>query len=199
MPQQILVIHGGDAFNSYEEYIEALKAKTVNLERETTKGWKAQLGERLGADYQVLTPQMPCKQNAKYSEWIIWFEKHLPFLRDGVILIGHSLGGIFLTKYLSENRVPVHIKATLLVAAPYNTPTEHPLGDFVLTALLQQFEEQAGSVILYHSADDFVVPFSNAERYAQALPNAELQRFENRGHFNDEAFPELEKDIQRIV
>jgi len=43
---------------------------------------------------------MPCIENAKYNEWKIQFEKYLKRTDNDLILIGMSLGGIFLTKYL---------------------------------------------------------------------------------------------------
>ena len=118
--QQVFVIHGGNAFNSYEEYISALEEKVVSLEDFTRKGWKKSLQEKLGAEYEVFNPQMPNGQNAKYPEWKIYFEKFLPLFSDNVIFVGHSLGGIFLAKYFSENKVSKKIKATILIAAPYD-------------------------------------------------------------------------------
>ena len=61
------------------------------------------LDKVLGGGYEVLIPQMPNSQNARYSEWKILFEKIISILDDEIILIGHSLGGIFLVKYFSEN------------------------------------------------------------------------------------------------
>jgi hypothetical protein len=49
---------------------------------------------------------MPNPMNARYNEWKILFKKIVLLLDDNVILIGHSLGAIFLVKYLSENKFP---------------------------------------------------------------------------------------------
>ncbi|MES2225816.1 MAG: alpha/beta hydrolase [Patescibacteria group bacterium] len=200
MKTQIFTIHGGHARNSYEEYLEWLRNKEVDLEylRGESKDWKGYLGERLGDSYEVYSPQMPCKENAKYAEWKIWFEKFVPYMEDGVILIGHSLGGIFLAKYLSENSFPKKIAATFLVATPYNTPTEHPRADFNILGPLLRFEEQCGEIFLYHSKDDQIVPFSNFERYQKDLPGAHLRIFDKAGHFNDEELPEILIDIKGI-
>jgi hypothetical protein len=59
---------------------------------------------------------MPAKQDADYIAWKIWFEKLFPFLQpENVILIGSSLGTIFLSKYLSENIFPRTIQSLHLV------------------------------------------------------------------------------------
>ena len=196
--QQVVIIHGGETFDSYQMYLENLRVKQVDFSKRMAQDWKQHLPERLGQVCEVIAPSMPCKQNAKYLEWKIWFEKFIPLLRDGVILIGHSLGGIFLVKYLSENTLPIVVQATFLVGAPCNTPTQHPIADFVLTQPLNGFAQQAGVMVLFHSHDDEIVPFSNAQKYAELLPDAHLQAFENRGHFNDETFPELEDKLREL-
>jgi predicted alpha/beta hydrolase family esterase len=142
---------------------------------------------------------MPNAQDARYLEWKIWFEKIIPILNKEVILIGHSLGGIFIVKYLSENKFSKKIKTTLLVGTPYNTPTRHPLVDFVITNPLDNFIKQAGKIVMYHSKDDQIVPFSNLEYYRKEIPNADFRIFKNRGHFNTESFPELVKLIIKTI
>jgi uncharacterized protein len=198
MKKQIVVIHGGDAFETYEEYFSYLQRKSITLEKLRQKEWKANLAEALGSEYDVIAPQMPNKQNARYAEWKIWFEKIEPLLNDEIILVGHSLGAIFLAKYLSENSFSEKVRATFLVAAPYNTATNHPLVDFNLTHSLQDFAQRAGDIFLYHSTDDAVVPFSNFELYKASLPKAHIRTFNDRGHFNQADFPEITADIRSL-
>ncbi len=198
MKKQVVVIHGGDAFNTYEEYLEDLKSVTLNLERLRSRGWKSSFQEKLGDEYDVLIPDMPNKMNAKYLEWKIWFEKLIPLMDEKVAFIGHSLGGIFLAKYLSENSFPKTIKATFLIATPYNTTNNHPLADFVISEQLEGLEKQAGKLFIYHSKDDPVVPFEDLQKYVIALPKAQAKIFEDRKHFNQPEFPELVENIKTL-
>ncbi|CAN5749600.1 hypothetical protein BH11PAT2_BH11PAT2_01520 [soil metagenome] len=195
MKQQIFAIHGGNAFETYEEYLADLKQQEVSLERTRSTDWKGNLQKTLGDSYEVILPRMPNSNNARYAEWKIWFEKFLPQFEENIIFIGHSLGGIFLTKYLSEEKYPKKIKATLLVAAPYNAPDDHPYVDFNILTDLSGLERQGGEIILYHSKDDDGVPFTNFERYQRELPSAQTRIFEDRKHFNDATFPEIIEDI----
>lgn len=119
-------------------------------------------------------------------------------LEENVIFIGHSLGGIFLAKYLSEEEYPKRIKATLLVAAPYNTPDDHPYVDFNILTDLSGLQKQGGKIYLYHSKDDQIVPFSNFERYQRELPTASARIFADKQHFRQADFPELITDIQNL-
>jgi len=201
MKKQVLLIHGGNAYSSYEEYLDGLKKSEFSVESldSTRSRWNRNLDKLLGDGFEVIMPQMPCKQNARYAEWKIWFEKIIPFLRDGVVLIGHSLGGIFLAKYLAENDFPVKIAVVYSVAAPFNEKDRgigYSLGDFALPESLQKFQEQVGKIFLYHSEDDPTVPIADLEKYAQALPKAEKTVFQNHGHFMQEHFPEIVEVIK---
>ncbi len=200
MKKQVLIIHGGDTFASYDDYISSLKTKEVDLEKLQYKGWKETICEELGKDYQVITPHMPSKQNAKYFEWKIKIEKFIPYLHDNVILVGHSLGGIFLIKYLSENTFPKKIQAVFLIAAPYDDDaSNYSLADFVLPKNLEQFKQQSGKIFLYYSKDDPVVNFGDFEKYVKSLPSATQRIFTDKGHFNQEEFPELVEDIKKSL
>ena len=195
--KQVLVIHGGDSFAAYEEYIAFLKEMPVELEG--SKGWKGNLNEALGPKYQVILPRMPNSFNAKYEEWKIWFEKYLALLDEDLILVGHSLGGSFLAKYLATESVPLKIRATFLIAAPHDTDGERALVEFDSPEDLTQLQAQGGEIFMYHSTDDPIVAFSEFEKFQAALPDARFRSFTDRGHFLQEEFPELVTDIKNLV
>ncbi len=202
MPQQIVIIHGGDTFETYEEYLKFLKSYDINFERLRLgrQDWKKNLRDVLGSGYEVIAPTMPSIRNAKYLEWKIWFEKLLPYLQEEVILIGHSLGGTFLAKYLAENKFPKRLKAVFLVAPCYDGEgTDYSLADFSLPQSLAGLGEQAPKLFIYHSEDDKVVPFPNLKKFQAQLPNAVVRVFTNRGHFNQEELPELVGDVRNLM
>lgn len=198
MPKQVFLIHGGDVWKTYEDYLAFLKRKEVDFEYHGLRkpGWQENLASRLGDEFQVVRPQMPSKPNSKYEEWKIWFEKFFPFLNDEVILVGSSLGGTFLAKYLAENQFPKKIKAVFLLAACFDDLPEEPLLDFSLPKSLEKIQSQCEKIVLYQSKDDEVVPFSHLAKFQQALPKATVRVFEDRGHFNQEELPELVHDIK---
>jgi predicted alpha/beta hydrolase family esterase len=197
--QQILIIHGGDAFNTYREYLSFLKNAKISLDDiRPQSDWKDNLSKKLGKKFEVLQPSMPNKKNAKYKEWKIWFEKIIPLLDKEVILIGHSLGGAFLSKYLSENKISNKIIATYLVAAPFVDLNSKWLIDFRLPKSLALFFQQSNKIYLIHSKDDPTVPFADLKRYKESLPNTVTQIFSDRGHFGQETFPEIVKLINAL-
>lgn len=200
MQRQIVFIHGGNTYGSYEEYIRDLKRTKLDFARLTKVRWRDTFARELGDGFQVIRPEMPNPNNARYKEWEIWFRKIVPFLEDGVILIGHSMGGIFLAKYLATHRLRVKVAATILIAAPFHDKgMNESLGDFALPYSLRRFGCRGGRILIYHSADDPVVPVAHAGGYKRALPDATVRMFIDKGHFNQSTFPELAKEIQRIV
>ncbi len=204
MKRQVVVIHGGGTFDTYEGYISFLKKWKIDFEeyRHRKKNWKENLGKALGKRFEVIAPRMPNSLNAKYREWKIWFDKFVPHLRTNAILVGHSLGGIFLAKYLSENEFPKKIKATFLVAVPYddkNRDSSYSLADFKLPKSLNRFSGQAGKIFIYHSKDDPLVPFVDSEKYEKALKMVTRRTFAARGHFLQGRLPELIRDIKKSI
>lgn len=189
---QVIVIHGGTTFSNYEDYLHYLRTKPITIDRlKHLPSWKEHLQENLGNKYEVLLPSMPNGTNARYSEWKLWFENIASVITDDCILIGHSLGGVFLAKYLSENKFPPKIKATILIAAPHSDESQEDLGDFKLDRASEQFSSQAGRTTLFFGEDDPVIAATEIEKYRQDLPNADLRIVSAPDHFVRPAFPEL--------
>jgi predicted alpha/beta hydrolase family esterase len=197
--QQIIVIHGGTTFAQYDDYLEYLRTKQPSIDRLTYQTfWKERLQDTLGAEYQVLLPSMPNKTNAKYSEWKLWFDTLSGLFADDCILVGHSLGGIFLAKYLSENTFPHRIKATILIAAPFKDESVEDLADFKLAGISDLFKQQAGKVIVFGGEDDPVISKDELQRYKQELLDADFRIMPAPDHFMRVDFPELTQVLTEL-
>jgi predicted alpha/beta hydrolase family esterase len=203
MKKQVVFIHGGDAFTKHEDFLRHLEQVPLrNVPgSEQSSHWVKTLQDALGEDYEVFMPTMPNKQNARYQEWALWFRRHLPFLRDGVVLVGWSLGGMFLAKFLSEHEIPVSVSSLYLLAAPCGICDDeegNDCGDFQFDpAILNNLTNQVKKCEIWHSEDDFVVPFSHATTYKLALPQATVVTFTDKNHFLVPELPELIKSITK--
>ena len=197
MKKQLILIGGGDSYSRREDFLAALKTQPLfDLPSNSSyKSWKGWLAEALESEWYVAIPQMPNKQNAQYDEWQIWFERHLAELRGEVVLVGYSLGAMFLAKYLSENDFHVTVRALFLLAGPcgtYDDGSGNDCGSFRFDpVLLPKLTEVVSSITIMHSQDDFVVPYEHALKYKEALPEAELVTFTDKNHFLVEELPEL--------
>lgn len=190
--KQIVLIGGGTTFPSQEEYLAYLSTKEVRLDRIAYQPkWKEGLQQALGAGYQVLIPSMPNTTNAKYTEWELYFTRVCEVLEDGCVLIGHSLGGIFLANYLSKHPLPFKPAATILLAAPFRNEDSESLGDFKLDGLSDLFSEQAGAVHIIGAYDDPVIAPADFDAYKAVLPQATAHEISAPDHYVRSAFPEL--------
>ncbi len=193
--RQVCIIHGGDSFASHEEFQQYLKNSDVKYERLLySPDWKSWLPSQM-PEYDVLLPSMPNKQNACYDDWALYFSKIVPFLAPNAVLIGHSLGGIFLARYFSEHPPKEKFARIILIAAPHSDETTESLGVFKLESA-SGLASASNDIYLLHSEDDPVVPVAEAHRYQKDLPEAELRIFSEKLHFNEPTFPELVQIIR---
>lgn len=196
--KQIIFIHGGMTFKNRKDYLEYLKNKEISLEKK--KRWYNEYTDKeLGGKFEIIKLQMPLAQNANYEDWKIWFERYIPFLKKDLILIGASLGGIFLAKYLSENKFPKKIQSVYMICPPFDNTlsSEDLVGGFKLKSDLSLIEKNCKDVTLLFSKDDEVVPVYHAEKYRSKLKNSKIIIYKSKnGHFKIAKFPELIKMIK---
>jgi len=198
---QIFIIHGGMTFKNKKDYLHFLKTREISIKEKLY--WSNEyLKKNLGKNFEIIKPRMPLQDNAKYNEWKIHFERYFPQLRNNIILVGSSLGGIFLAKYLSENKFPKKILSTYLICPPFdNTLTEEDLvGGFKLKSDLSLIEKNSKNTKLLFSKDDDIVPISHADKYRNKLKKAKIIIYESKNrHFKISKFPEIVKMIKNDV
>ncbi|GAB4219942.1 MAG: hypothetical protein Fur009_8290 [Candidatus Microgenomates bacterium] len=196
----LIYIHGGTTFKKRSDYLNYLKNKEVNLEEQ--KKWSGEyLEEALKSNFNLIRIKMPLKENARYKDWKIIFEKYLKLLKQKntlTVFLGYSLGSIFLIKYFSENKVDLKLKSIHLVAPPFDNSNsvEELSGGFRLGKNLRLFSKQFKSIYFYFSKDDQIVGRYHWQKYQEKLPQAKFLIFKNKnGHFRVEKFPELIKNL----
>lgn len=177
LKQNVIIIHGAGP-------------KHYRSLEDGSGDWQAKLPVALGEAYKVVAPQMPSPKNPSYEEWKILLNKNLAKLKGDVIFVGHSLGGSFLLKYLSEEQVTHKIAGLFLVATPFNT-----IKGFEAPSDFSQFE-RLKNVFLYHSIDDVEVPYAHSLMYKDRL-HAMLKTYNDRGHyFKRSEFTDIAQDIR---
>jgi uncharacterized protein len=170
MKKQVLFIQGGG---------EGAYAEDENL--------AASLQDALGTEYDVVYPHMPDEDDPQYEAWAAQISKELALLSDKAIIVGHSVGGAVLLRYLSEENIDRPLAGIFVIAAPYwgaedwqaDLPEELP-------------------IYLYHSLDDKVVPFAHLGGFAQKFPQATTREFGGRGHQFNNDLSEVAEDIKGL-
>lgn len=191
------MIHGGMTFKNDKDYVHWLKTRKVSTQKRPY--WEADLETKLDKKFEIIRPRMPLQDNAKYRDWKIAFERYLPLLRKNFILIGSSLGGIFLAKYLSEHKLSKRALSVYLVCAPFDgdLSSEDLVGGFKLRADISLIERNCKNLHILFSKDDDIVPVSHAEKYRKKLKKAHIAIYKNKkGHFTVPKFPEIIKMIE---
>lgn len=198
---QIILIHGGTTFKNKKDYLNYLRTRKISTEKKI-KWSETYLDKKLGNRFEIIRLSMPLKENAKYNEWKIHFERHLPHFTSNLILVGSSLGGIFLAKYLSENKFPKKIKSVYLIGPPFDNKLkgEDLVGGFKLKTDLSLIEKNSKKINLLFSKNDDVVPVSHARKYEKKIKNARIIIYKDKnGHFKISKFPELVRMIKEDI
>ncbi len=196
---QLLYIHGGTTFKSKSDYLKFLIGRPISLDGH--QSFSANYLEKsLGGAYQIIRPKMPLKENALYQDWQIHFERYFKLLDKQIILVGNSLGGIFLAKYLSENKLKEKLPLVILIAPPFDDSLkgESLAGGFKLKEKLNLISDNALNLYLLFSADDQVVNLSHLKKYQAKLRRANFRVYKNKkGHFRVKTFRELIRIIKK--
>lgn len=204
--QQVVIIGGGEVFHHEVDYLKFLKSIEISLWPKRND-WKANLQKDLGTWYHVISPSMPNKLNASYVAWSILFRKYIEKLQgeklltpDGVVLIGHSLGGLFLARYIEDRGLSgLKIKGLFLISAPYaDQDVFGELWNFALSENEPPISEIAQKIFVYHSEDDKIVPWECSIAWQIRYPTAKLRKYKKQGHFLCEHIPQLLKDIRAL-
>src|SRR5688572_1185979 len=125
------------------------------------------LRKKLGDDYEVVCPEMPDPENPHYDEWCEKLAEEFSSFNEDIMVVGHSLGGSVLLKYLSESARDKSISGVFIIAAPYWGEPEWEVDEYVLENNFPSKLPRTLQVFLYHCKDDEVVPVNHLERYAE--------------------------------
>lgn len=115
-----------------------------------------------------------------------------------MILVGHSLGGSILLKYLTEETVEQPVGGMFLIAPPYWGTAGWDVDEYALQNDFAAKLPDGLSVILYHGRDDETVPVTHLTLYAEKLPQATVHEFDGRGHQFNNDLSDVARDIKTL-
>lgn len=138
-------------------------------------------------------PTMPDEDAPDLARWKKAIAAQLTRLTGRIILIGHSLGGSILLRYLADEEVPTSIDALVLLAAPSWDEHDWDFPDLQLPRGLAQKLEPIPRILLFHGRADEIVPFAHLALHATRLPTASVHPLDGVGHqFGDDLAPVAE-------
>jgi uncharacterized protein len=140
---------------------------------------------------------MPNEADPTYAAYKTQIAKELASLEGPIVLVGHSMGGTVLLRFLTEEKVKKTIAGIFLVAAPYWTAEEW-FDEHKLHKNFASPSRKIPPIFFYHSRDDLVVPFIHLAMYAAELPQATIREFDGRGHQFENDLSEVAADILNL-
>lgn len=172
---------------SREEYYDPNVLSMSNLH------WLPWLQSQLiKLDIQAHTPEMPHSYAPKWDVWTREIERYE--IDEETALIGHSCGGGFWARYLSENK-QLQVGRVILVA-PWLDPDGDETDGFFNFPLDPKLADRTKGVTIFNSDNDMGNVHKSVAFLREKLPGISYKEFHKYGHFtyNDmgsEEFPEL--------
>ncbi len=150
-------------------------------------------------DIFAVVIEVPQPYSPRYDVWKREFEKF--DITPETVLVGHSCGGGFLVRWLSENKDRKVGKVVLV--APWINPENNPLSD---TADFFDFEMdpdlvgRTADMIIFNSDNDQETVHQSVQIIRNAVKNIIYRELQNKGHFcyddlKTVEFPELLEEI----
>lgn len=157
----------------------------------------------LGSTYEVRYPLMQNEDDAAYKTWVRQIKGELATMKDPVILVGHSVGGSILIKFLTETKIEKAVAGIFLIAAPFwggvGGWTYDGYEDLVLPDENDSKLPGDVPIFLYHSKDDEIVPFDHLALYAKRFRGATIRELGGRGHQLGNDLSEVANDIRKLL
>lgn len=146
-------------------------------------------------DIHTVSIEPPFPFRPRYEEWKTEFERF--DLTPETMLVGHSCGGGFLVRYLSEHK-GLKVGRVALVA-PWINPDRNEdsdTSDFFDFEIDPDFPARTGGVTIFISSDDESSVLKTVDILKEKVNGLELKEYSDKGHFTLGAlgtheFPEL--------
>ncbi len=164
-------------------------------------GWRPYLMSELEKqDIYACSLPMPSPQAPKLSEWLEEIERHITKNKeDDIYLVGHSLGGTAILRYLEKYDSP-NIKGVIIASAPCHQNENEKIREFLLDDFdWMKIKNKSPKVIVIHGDNDPFVPVSDAKETAEKL-GGKLILIPNGKHLNGSAgFDKLPEALSAIL
>lgn len=179
-----IIIHG---MSKKERYLNPKE------DGQSNSHWIPWLQQQLCANgILTQTPEMPEPYYPQYDKWSSIFSQFI--LTPETILIGHSCGGGFILKWLSQNNI--RVGKVILVAPWINVGHTFDVPMFDNLELKPDLVEQTKGITILGSSNDYPEIQESILQIRATIKNTTTVAFENYGHFcfkdmKTREFPEL--------
>ncbi|MCI9063436.1 MAG: hypothetical protein HFJ17_02380 [Clostridia bacterium] len=182
--KNVFVIHSynGDTIDSFASSIEKLCIEN---------------------DVDYYFPSFPIRNDATFESWeeVLNQYKEKNLLNEDSIIISHSLGCLFIPKYLAKYNFKVH--TFISVAGALNYSGKKSLEDVIKRFMpskkdFSKCQDLVSNICSFYSDNDELNSIANLELYANSL-NANKYLIRGAGHFNPKSNVRNIKELNDIL
>lgn len=156
------------------------------------------LSHELGHGYDIRYPRMPNESDPTYATWKRALREKIDALRDGAIVVGHSIGGAILINALAEQAPERKLAGVFLISIPFIGPGGWPSEEVKPSPDLGARLPQTTPIYLYHGSDDETAPCAHVDLYKRAIPQAHVRKLAGRDHQLNNDLSEVAADIRGL-
>ena len=164
---------------------------------ESNRHWLPWLQKQLILqDIAAATPEVPMAFDPDYDTWVREVERFE--ITPDTILVGHSCGGGFWVRYLSEH--PALQVGKVVLVAPWMDPQNDETRGFFDFKIDPKLVQRTQGLTIFNSDNDMGNVLKTVATLREQLEGVEYREFRKYGHFTDRSmgtteFPELLKEL----
>lgn len=185
--KRAIIIHG---YNNKSEF------EDINRPSPSNDHWMPWLQRKLLLNgIEAQTPEMPGFYEPNYEKWKEMLDRFTP--DQDTILVGHSCGGGFLIRWLTENN---HKVGHVVLVAPWLDPEKIIDPNFFDFTIDKNISAKTKKLTVMYSTDDHPEILTTIDTLKGKLEDVKFMEFEDKGHFvlnslKTEEFPELFEEL----
>ena len=163
-------------------------------------GWKPLLKMELEKrNFVVCAPQMPDTKNPKMHEWISELSKLIQTPDSETYLVGHSLGGITVLRYL-ESLKTGKAGGAVLIGTPIDNRDIEEISTFFENPIdWKKIKTYCRKFISINSDDDYYIPISHGEKIRNELGSELIVKKRHKHFSGDDGFTELPVALESVL
>lgn len=188
--QNAIILHGRPERDEY--YSEKYPAQS-------NSHWLPWLQKQLIVrDIFAVTPEIPISYEPLWERWVKEIERY--DITPETILVGHSCGGGFWVRYLSEHK-DLKVGKVILVAPWIDVEQQDP-NHFFNFEIDPNMASRTKELVVFNSIDDVMEIQTSISKLRKVITGIKYREFDDMGHFTHEylpsdTFPELLEEILR--
>jgi predicted alpha/beta hydrolase family esterase len=147
-------------------------------------------------DIATHAPEVPNAWKSDYETWRKEFERY--DITPETMLVGHSCGGGFLVRWLSEH--PNSRVDKVIFVAPWLDPDRSDTADFFEFRIDPTLKDRTAGLVIFNSDNDTHDVHESVRMIRETIDGITYREFHNYGHFCFEdlktvEFPELRDEL----